>query len=170
MGWLSYNNTSKKQVVENIKADYGSSMEWSLVGNNLWGLYTVTQKDVDFNPKNELGQKVILLFKIEYFKHNNGYGYKNMCEADHPYYYNCPLKFLKQAKVECQEWRDNVVKFHENARKSRKVVANLKIGDIVKLSEKYKVKEVRIVSTNPLRGASTTSGYVYKITPIHIAV
>ena len=166
MGWLSYDNTSKKQLVTQIKSGYASSTEWSSVGNNLWALYTVSQKDVDCNPSNVLGQKVILLFRIEYFRQDNGYGYKSMCESVHPYQYNCPLKFLKQAKVECQEWRDEVVKFHENASKVRKLAANLMIGDIIQLKNS-RIKEVRVVSVNPLLGVANS--VVYRISKTMIA-
>ena len=166
MGWLSYDNTSKKQLVNQIKAEYDSSTEWSLVGNNLWALYTVSQKDVDYNPSNVLGQQVILLFKIEYFRQDNGYGYKAMSESVHPYQYNCPMKFLKQAKVECQEWRDEVVKFHENNRKVRKLAANLMIGDIIQLKNS-RIKEVKVVSVNPLLGVANS--VVYKIPKTMIA-
>jgi hypothetical protein len=160
MGWLSYSNTGKQAVVRQIKLDYDATTQWSLVGNNLWALYTVSQKDVDYNPNNVLGQKVILLFRLEYFKRDKGYGYKDMCESMHPYQYNCPLKFLKEATVTCQEWRDNVVKFHENNRNLRKQVANLMIDDIIQLKNS-RIKEVKIVSVKPLLGAY--GGVVYKI-------
>jgi hypothetical protein len=160
MGWLSFRNTGKQAVVRQIKLDYDAITQWSLVGNNLWGLYTVSQKDVDYNPNNVLGQKVILLFRLEYFKNDKGYGYKDMCESMHPYQYNCPLKFLKEATVTCQEWRDNVVKFHENASKTRKRAANLMIGDIIQLRNSY-VAVVKVVSVKPLLGVA--SGIVYRI-------
>lgn len=166
MGWLSFSNTSKKQLVNHIKAKYDSSTEWSLVGNNLWALYTVSQNDVDYNPNNVLGQKAIILFKIEYFRQDKGYGYKFMCEAEYPYYFNCPMKFLKQAKVECQEWRDNVAKYHENNRKVRKLVDNLIVGDIIQLKNS-RIKEVKVVSVNPLRGVANS--VVYRIPKTMIA-
>jgi carbonic anhydrase len=50
--------------------------------------------------------------------------------------------------VECQEWRDNVVKFHESNRNLRKQVANLMIDDIIQLKNS-RIKEVKIVSVKP---------------------
>ena len=154
MGWTSYPNHSKSEVIHNIKSSYPADMQWSLAGNNLWGLYTTST-----------GDNAILLYLLQSFGKNE-YGYKDLCESVHPYQYNCPLKFLKQAKVECQEWRDEVVKFHENASKVRKLAANLMIGDIIQLKNS-RIKEVRVVSVNPLRGVA--NNVVYKIPKTMIA-
>jgi carbonic anhydrase len=67
---------------------------------------------------------------------------------------------LKEATVTCQEWRDEVVKFHESNRNLRKQVANLMIDDIIQLKNS-RIKEVKIVSVKPLLGAY--GGVVYKI-------
>ena len=155
MGWTSYSNYSKSDVINNIKSMYPADMQWSLVGNNLWGLFTAIRE----TERVKVGEKVILLYRLSSFG-KNGYGYKDMCESVHPYHYNCPLKFLKESVVECQEWRDNVVKFHENASKTRKRAANLMIGDIIQLRNSY-VAVVKVVSVKPLLGVA--SGIVYRI-------
>jgi hypothetical protein len=155
MGWTSYSNYSKADVINNIKTMYPADMQWSLVGNNLWGLFTAIRE----TERVKVGEKVILLYRLSSFGKNE-YGYKDMCESMHPYQYNCPLKFLKEAVVECQEWRDNVVKFHESNRNLRKQVANLMIDDIIQLKNS-RIKEVKIVSVKPLLGAY--GGVVYKI-------
>jgi hypothetical protein len=155
MGWTSYSNYSKSDVINDIKTMYPADMQWSLVGNNLWGLFTAIRE----TERVKVGEKVILLYRLSSFG-KNGYGYKDMCESMHPYQYNCPLKFLKESVVECQEWRDNVVKFHENNSNLRKQVANLMIDDIIQLKNS-RIKEVKIVSVKPLLGAY--GGVVYKI-------
>jgi len=59
---------------------------------------------------------------MEYWRHsrgqsNPGWAYKPMGEECHPYYYNCPEKYLKMVpEIQCQEWRDEVVKYHINRR------------------------------------------------------
>jgi hypothetical protein len=169
MGWLSYSNTGKQAVVRQIKLDYDATTQWSLVGNNLWALYTVSQKDVDYNPNNVLGQKVILLFRLEYFKNDKGYGYKDMCESMHPYQYNCPLKFLKEATVTCQQWRDEVIKYHADKARINKKVKEICIGDLLTLRN-CSVKEVRVTDTAPLRGRCTRTNILYRIPKTYLSV
>jgi hypothetical protein len=155
MGWTSYPNYRKAEVINDIKTLYPADMQWSLAGNNLWGLFVIPNDTAKYKQ----GEKVILLYRLSSFGKNE-YGYKELCESVHPYHYNCPLKFLKEAVVECQEWRDNVVKFHESNRNLRKQVANLMIDDIIQLKNS-RIKEVKIVSVKPLLGAY--GGVVYKI-------
>ena len=49
---------------------------------------------------------------IKSFGKEEGFGYKDMDESVHPYYYTCPLKYLDMAPVACQEWRDKVIAHH----------------------------------------------------------
>ncbi len=54
--------------------------------------------------------------------HSGEWGYKNMDESVHPYYYSCPLGYLKLVPIEqfggCKEWRDMVHAFHAERRQS----------------------------------------------------
>jgi len=157
MGWTSFTNTNKKEVIAEIKSMYPSDMEWSLAGNNLWGLFEL-QNDT---AKYVKGQKVILLYLLQSCG-KNAYGYKDLCESMSPYHYNCPLKFLKAAVVESPEWREDVVKYHSSKGTMRGLVASIKIGDIIKLKN-CKIKEVKVVATNPLRAAAMNTHVVYRI-------
>ena len=40
------------------------------------------------------------------------WGYKFLVEAEHPYYYSCPLRYLDMAPVQSSEWRERVHRFH----------------------------------------------------------
>ena len=41
------------------------------------------------------------------------WGYKSLCEVEHPGYYSCPLSYLRKAPVVlCQEWRERVREQH----------------------------------------------------------
>jgi hypothetical protein len=64
-------------------------------------------------------------------------GYKDMSEEMHPYYYNCPVKYLDMAPEVCPEWREKVRAIA--ARKSTK----LEVGDIAILRSSS-VKAVQI--------------------------
>ena len=44
------------------------------------------------------------------------WGYKSLCEAEHPAYYSCPLAYLRKAPVANQEWRDRVREHHKRYR------------------------------------------------------
>jgi hypothetical protein len=161
MGWTSFDNHNKKQVIDRIKEENTNVSQWSVVGNNMWGLLELPADFITKNTEYKLGDKAILLYKLASFD-NNEYGYKEMCESVHPFAYNCPLKYLKQAVVVCQEWRDGVVKFHNDKSKLRDMIALLMYGDIIKLNS-LSVPEVRIVSVKPLLGVSTANGKMYKI-------
>ena len=46
------------------------------------------------------------------------WGYKPLCEAEHPAYYSCPLGYLRKAPVANQEWRDRVREYHKKWRRA----------------------------------------------------
>ena len=51
------------------------------------------------------------------------WGYKDMSEACHPYYYSCPLKYLELVPIEEHggnaEWREQVRLHHQRQREKR---------------------------------------------------
>jgi len=55
--------------------------------------------------------------------HGGSWGYKDMEEAMHPYYYSCPLKYLGMVPVEefggHVEWRENVRRYHARQQAKR---------------------------------------------------
>lgn len=59
----------------------------------------------DYNKNGEL---FIFCDLIEL--NGESYGYKSLCEVEHPYYYSVPKSWLKLAPVKCQEWRDEVLR------------------------------------------------------------
>lgn len=79
-------------------------------------------------------------------------GYKGLDEAMHPYYFNCPVKYLDMAPEKCPEWREKVRA--EAARKGTK----LRVGDIVTLRSSVKV--VRIIQLRPLKGIDLEGPYI----------
>jgi hypothetical protein len=44
-----------------------------------------------------------------------GWGYKDMTESMHPYYYSCPLEYLAMAPAACPAWREKVYEHHGKA-------------------------------------------------------
>jgi len=56
---------------------------------------------------------------LEYWRRDgySGWSYKDMDESCHPYYYNCPEKYLKMVpEVASQEWREGVAEYHAKRR------------------------------------------------------
>lgn len=46
------------------------------------------------------------------------WGFKEIEEAKHPYYYSCPLCYLDMAPERCPEWREGVREYHAGLRAS----------------------------------------------------
>lgn len=106
MGWmLSYSWPNKKVLVNYLTSprrlgDNNKLLASSVRGNHHW--YVVERADS--------GERFIGLDLMS-FKKGEG-GYKDMCESMGPYYYDCPLKFLKMVPVANAEWREKVRAFH----------------------------------------------------------
>ena len=164
MGYLSY-TTSKAGLIKDLKAE-NNALKWSLVGNNLWGLFEHTEQD-ELQGYGKEGDKFIVLFKIQSFGKGD-YGYKVMDESQHPYYYDCPLTFLKEANTPCAEWRAEVYKHHARKKEVRDLTKNIKVGDIVPLRLST-VKEVQITCVAPLKGRCTKTGILYRIPKTYVA-
>lgn len=93
---------------------------------------------------------------LEYLRSQGpGYqwGYKDMCESMHPYYYSCPLKYLDMVPVACEKWREGVREYH--AKRNRKLevgktypaVKGVRIGS-------RQVMEITVRQLRPLFGSA----------------
>ena len=81
MGWDSCSNwTTKNDVVQSVLKD-GDVVEHTLRGNTLWAIH-----------KNMSGHIFIACHIME--KHGGCYSVKSMSVDMHPYFYDCPLKYL----------------------------------------------------------------------------
>lgn len=61
---------------------------------------------------------------MQYSRDNHGFGYKDMTEAEHPYYFSVPLSYLELVPIERfggnPEWREAVVEHHRRQAEKRK--------------------------------------------------
>ena len=61
---------------------------------------------------------------FQYSKENGGFGYKDMTEAEHPYYYSAPMSYLSLVPIERfggnEEWRAIVIEYHRRQAEKRK--------------------------------------------------
>jgi hypothetical protein len=66
--------------------------------------------------------------------------YKGMAEADGPYYYSCPMRYLDMVpQVANQEWRDIVIR-RANVKK-----LEIKPGVIYQLNEGFLMKYIKVI-------------------------
>jgi hypothetical protein len=149
MGWYCGRET-KRKLVEKLKA---RAQHHRLVGNHLW-----TVEDCH-------GQPTICLYLIEV--EMGRAWYKDLSEAMHPYYYDCPESLLALAPETNHEWRAKVREYHEKRRAARSRKASLMIGDVIQLPEGYVPNCFEIVSTKPLLGRA--KGGTFKLRAQHIA-
>jgi len=57
---------------------------------------------------------------LDYSKADEGWGYKDMEEGMHPYFYSCPLKYLALVPaVASEEWREGVRQYHARQNEKR---------------------------------------------------
>ena len=61
---------------------------------------------------------------LQYSKSDEGWGYKDMDESMHPYYYSCPKKYLNMVPLETfggnVEWREQVQQYHQRQLEKRR--------------------------------------------------
>jgi len=87
----------------------------------LWSVWerTFTKDGQEVEPKRRWVQCDLLQFS----KSNDGWGYKDMEESMHPYFYSCPLGYLEMVPIDQfggnEEWRGGVRSYHQRAKEKR---------------------------------------------------
>ena len=168
MGWLYGWSTRKSMIAElTTENDTQKCIANCYRGNVHSGvLWSVWEYKID-------GQKVKAGYKwirCDILKcHNREWGYKDLSESMHPFYYSCPLAYLKMTadSVECQAWRDVVIKKDQHRKWQALQAKLLKIGDIVPLKG-CNIPYAQVSCVNPLRGGYR--GLDYKISKKYIDI
>lgn len=117
MGWLFTKDATKQEIIHDQTKGWETPdrivkcIDYSLRGNTLWIIFEALFK-ADFKI-----ERFIVCDLLKYEK-GYGWGYKDMDESCGPYYYDCPLKFLKMVPDNGinhinHEWRQKVYAFHE---------------------------------------------------------
>jgi hypothetical protein len=117
MGWMFEHNTGSMKVKEyaqtllngweNDKAKV-TVVDHSLRGQHLWVALERTIKEQNRS------HRFIVLYLLE--KHDGMWGYKDLDETMHPYFYDCPKRLLKSAPY------DPEFDSHDGAKKWREIV------------------------------------------------
>lgn len=103
MGWTFTRGATKAEVIAQLLGErHHKTMAHAVVGNSLWCVKAYQREGKE--------RRYIALFLLD--QCGGGWGYKDLCESMHPYYYNCPLHFLALAPVANDAWRAKVYEFH----------------------------------------------------------
>lgn len=176
MGWLYTEGATKEDVVEEIVSRYRKersgrkegeifSVEHSRRGNCLWMLCEVEKK---FKGT----QRFIVLFLLDTAR--GASGYKDLDETMGPFYYNCPVSFIRRATDPLNEssanWREKVLGIAEAKKKEAKArksfVDALTEGDAVELQDDFNLTGftfVRKYNTRSLVLYHTNTATEYKV-------
>lgn len=142
MGWTtSWHWQTRSAIVANrVKKESYEGRSWEclshcLRGNVLWTVWEVTYQDKPC-------RRFIGCDLLKNYGKNEGWGYKDMDESVGPFYYTCPLKYLKMVpEVSCQEWRDQVERYH--LIRSQEFLP----GMVVELVDGYAIKYLKLEYT-----------------------
>jgi len=88
----------------------------------LWSVWERTfEKDAQ---PTEQPQRWIQCDLLYFNKRHDGWGYKDMIESMHPYYFSCPKKYLGMVPLEQfggnAGWREQVIEHHQRATEKRR--------------------------------------------------
>jgi hypothetical protein len=154
MGWSYCQDwDTRKALIANLtRNEENESAKYTCLaraprGNVLWSVWEILRK------VNNTTERFIRCDLMQNGGADYGWGYKDMDESMHPYYYSCPLKFLDMVPVACQAWRDIVIK--QAAKQSRK----LEVGKTYALIPGCKaggipIEQITITSLRPLEGVN----------------
>lgn len=134
MGWL-FRDITRQELIADRTASWerltgdllvqSSSLAHCVRGNVfsgiLWGVWE--RKFLINEIESQPSERWITCDMIQ-CKRNEGWGYKDLSEADHPYFYSCPMSYLELVPIELYggnaSWRKDVIDHHQRQREKRK--------------------------------------------------
>jgi len=125
MGWLFIQEASKADIIHKLTrpeenaAGRRETLAHCVRGTVLWAVVEITRE-------HQAGSERFIACYLLASEPGYGWGYKDMAESMHPYYYSCPLKYLEMVPVANADWRAEVRAYHRNRR--RQVAIGQKVG------------------------------------------
>lgn len=133
MGWLFKSGSNRQGLIEertkgweHVTADNMTVTSKCLAhcyrGNVFSGvLWTVWERTFEKDGEQvQPTERRIGCDLLQYSKADEGWGYKDMEESMHPYYYSCPLRYLDMVpEVASEEWRRGVREHHARRKAQR---------------------------------------------------
>jgi hypothetical protein len=136
MGWLFKSGNTRRDIIEENTKGWERTNEdgtriksvclahcyrGGVFSGVLWSVWerTFVKDDQQVEPT----QRWIVCDLLRYQK-DYGWGYKDMEESMHPYFYSCPLKYLDLVPIEQfgghAEWRELVRSYHARITEKRR--------------------------------------------------
>jgi hypothetical protein len=119
MGWLYTQGQTRKGLIQHLTADWSHSnashqcLTHCTRGNVLWSVWEVYHRLTGHFER-------YIRCDLMQCDRSFGWGYKDMDESMHPYYYSCPLKYLRMVpQVQSHKWRRGVLLYHKEAQQRR---------------------------------------------------
>lgn len=134
MGWLFKSGCSRRELIEERTKNWERTTDGMTVttkrlahcyrGGVFAGvLWTVWERSFTKNGTEVQPTERWIACDLMRYQKDYGWGYKDMDEAMHPYYYSCPLKYLNLVPIEQfggnEEWRANVRRYHARQQAKR---------------------------------------------------
>ena len=136
MGWLFRSGSTRKGLIAERIEGWERTNPDGLVVNStclahcyrgggfsgvLWSVWerTFTKEGTESSPTQRWIQCDLLRYQRDF-----GWGYKDLEESCGPYYFSCPLKYLRMVPIDQfggnAEWREQVVLHHERSAEKRR--------------------------------------------------
>lgn len=138
MGWLFMPGSTRRQLIAERIEGWDRTRDDGVIvrstclahcyrGNMfsgvLWSVWERTFENHDGGDDFRT-QRWIQCDLLRYDRSDEGWGYKDMEESMHPYFYSCPLKYLSMVPLDQyggnEEWRKLVAEHHERRRAKRR--------------------------------------------------
>lgn len=167
MGWTFPYGATRRQVIDeltreqtNAAGGYFRTLRKCLRGNTMYALH-------ETGPKPDgSSQKWIGVYLLQRDARDGTWGYKDMDESMHPYYYNCPVSYLNEADEAttkgAKEWRAEVRRQAEERKKQN--AKKPKKGEVWSCRGRN-CKKIRILNVQGRRieALNLTGGGMYRI-------
>ena len=136
MGWTFHYHTTKDQLIRSLLEprvyirDNGTPvriepLRHTVRGTHLWSLWQELIGDQ--------ATRYIVLHLLAADRKHDGYGYKDMDETMHPYYYDCPVTWLDDLTEPendgSREWRAKVREWHAHEKAHKRRVEAMQPGE-----------------------------------------
>ena len=160
MGWLFTPGQTRTELIARLtKTDYfkgqtSTCLRHCARGNVLWTVWEIIL------PNSEI-HKYIGCDLMQCQK-GCGWGYKDMCEADGPYYWSCPVSYLEMVPVRNEDWRQEVMR--RDALKQMPLAA----GDLVILKG-FTIPQLALVEKKGRSWLGTYGGRIYSLPPRYLS-
>ena len=147
MGWSFSHYENKQALVKHCVEDFQSAPNTVVLGYKVVG--SVLYVACKYFSKSQ--NRTVTCIGVYLLKHDGSgrnycnWGYKDMDESSHPYYYDCPLKLLDITEdmmpdsENARTWRAEVRRRHA-LKKAQKTIKDFEVGDKVCFTEEFKPK------------------------------